>query len=95
MNTVQVGEATRVMASTANRITVTVKTKLGDAYVSYRQSKLNIRKIGTLTGDADMAASNTDVMANAQGANVPFEDQYAVNVISETQSGPDAEVTPP
>lgn len=91
MNTVQVGEATRVMASTANRITVTVKTKLGDAYVSYRQSKLNIRKIGTLTGDADMAASNTDVMANAQGANVPFEDQYAVNVISETQSGPDAD----
>ncbi len=91
MNTVQVGEATRVMASTANRITVTVKTKLGDAYVSYRQSKLNIRKIGTLTGDADMVASNTDVMANAQGANVPFEDQYAVNVISETQSGPDAD----
>ena len=91
MNTVQVGEATRVMASTANRITVTVKTKLGDAYVSYRQSKLNIRKIGTLTGDADMAASNTDVMANAQGANVPLEDQYAVNVISETQSGPDAD----
>lgn len=91
MNTVKVGEATRVLASTANRITVTVKTKLGDAYVSYRQSKLNIRKIGTLTGDADMAASNTDVMANAQGANVPFEDQYAVNVISETQSGPDAD----
>lgn len=91
MNTVQVGEATRVMASTANRITVTVKTKLGDAYVSYRQSKLNIRKIGTLTGDADMAASNTDVMANAQGANVPLKDQYAVNVISETQSGPDAD----
>lgn len=91
MNTVKVGEATRVMASTANRITVTVKTKLGDAYVSYRQSKLNIRKIGTLTGDADMAASNTDVMANAQGANVPLEDQYAVNVISETQSGPDAD----
>lgn len=91
MNTVQVGEATRVMASTANRITVTVKTKLGDAYVSYRQSKLNIRKIGTLTGDADMAASNTDVMANAQGANVPFEDQYAVNVISESQSPEDAE----
>ncbi|HIX44747.1 MAG TPA: T9SS type A sorting domain-containing protein, partial [Candidatus Barnesiella excrementipullorum] len=92
MNTVKVGEATRVLASTANRITVTVKTKLGDdAIISYRQSKLNIRKIGALTGDADMTASNVDVMANAQGANVPLEDQYAVNVISESQSGPDAD----
>lgn len=92
MNTVKVGEATRVLASTANRITVTVKTKLGDdAIISYRQSKLNFRKIGTLTGDADMTASNVDVMANAQGANVPLEDQYAVNVISESQSGPDAD----
>lgn len=92
MNTVKVGEATRVLASTANRITVTVKTKLGDdAIISYRQSKLNFRKIGALTGDADMTASNTDVMTNAQGANVPLEDQYAVNVISESQSGPDAD----
>lgn len=92
MNTVKVGEATRVLASTANRITVTVKTKLGDdAIISYRQSKLNFRKIGALTGDADMTASNVDVMANAQGANVPLEDQYAVNVISESQSGPDAD----
>lgn len=92
MNTVKVGEATRVLASTANRITVTVKTKLGDdAIISYRQSKLNIRKIGQLTGDADMTASNVDVMTNAQGANVPLEDQYAVNVISESQSGPDAD----
>lgn len=92
MNTVKVGEATRVLASTANRITVTVKTKLGDdAIISYRQSKLNFRKIGQLTGDADMTASNVDVMANAQGANVPLEDQYAVNVISESQSGPDAD----
>lgn len=92
MNTVKVGEATRVLASTANRITVTVKTKLGDdAIISYRQSKLNFRKIGTLTGDADMTASNIDVMTNAQGANVPLEDQYAVNVISESQSGPDAD----
>ena len=91
MNTVKVGEATRVLASTANRIAVTVKTKLGNAFVTYRQSKLNFRKIGTLTGDADMTASNIDVMTNAQGANVPLEDQYAVNVISESQSGPDAE----
>lgn len=92
MNTVKVGEATRVLASTANRITVTVKTKLGDdAIISYRQSKLNIRKIGQLTSDADMTASNIDVMTNAQGANVPLEDQYAVNVISESQSGPDAD----
>ena len=92
MNTVKVGEATRVLASTANRITVTVKTKLGDdAIISYRQSKLNFRKIGALTGDADMTASNIDVMTNAQGANVPLEDQYAVNVISESQSGPDAD----
>lgn len=92
MNTVKVGEATRVLASTANRITVTVKTKLGDdAIISYRQSKLNFRKIGQLTGDADMTASNVDVMTNAQGANVPLEDQYAVNVISESQSGPDAD----
>lgn len=92
MNTVKVGEATRVLASTANRITVTVKTKLGDdAIISYRQSKLNFRKIGALTGDADMTASNVDVMTNAQGANVPLEDQYAVNVISESQSGPDAD----
>lgn len=92
MNTVQVGGATRVLASTANRITVTVKTILGeDAIISYRQSKLNIRKIGTLTGDADMTASNVDVMANAQGANVPLEDQYAVNVISESQSEEDAD----
>lgn len=92
MNTVKVGEATRVLASTANRITVTVKTKLGDdAIISYRQSKLNIRKIGQLTGDADMTASNVDVMTNAQGANVPLEDQYSVNVISESQSGPDAD----
>lgn len=92
MNTVKVGEATRVLASTANRITVTVKTKLGDdAIISYRQSKLNFRKIGQLTGDADMTASNVDVMANAQGANVPLEDQYAVNVISESQSGPDTD----
>ncbi len=92
MNTVKVGEATRVLASTANRITVTVKTKLGDdAIISYRQSKLNIRKIGQLTGDADMTASNVDVMTNAQGANVPLDDQYAVNIISESQSEKDAE----
>ena len=92
MNIVKVGEATRVLASTANRITVTVKTKLGDdAIISYRQSKLNFRKIGQLTGDADMTASNIDVMTNAQGANVPLEDQYSVNVISENQSGPDAD----
>lgn len=91
MNTVKVGEATRVLASTANRITVTVKTKLGNAFVTYRQSKLNFRKIGQLTSDADMTASNVDVMANAQGANVPLEDQYSVNVISESQSGPDAD----
>lgn len=91
MNTVKEGEATRVLASTANRITVTVKTKLGNAFVTYRQSKLNFRKIGQLTSDADMTASNVDVMANAQGANVPLEDQYAVNVISESQSEPDAD----
>ena len=92
MNTVKVGEATRVLASTANRITVTVKTKLGDdAIISYRQSKLKISKIGQLTGDADMTASNVDVMTNAQGANVPIEDQYAGNISNESQWEKDAE----